>query len=48
MSAFGEIDRLAEIAGPDVGMITNAFPAHLETLGSVEGVARPRGSSSCA
>lgn len=43
MSAFGEIDRLAEIAGPDVGIITNAFPAHLETLGSVEGVARAKG-----
>jgi UDP-N-acetylmuramoyl-tripeptide--D-alanyl-D-alanine ligase len=43
MSAFGEIDRLAEIADPDVGIITNAFPAHLETLGSVEGVARAKG-----
>ena len=43
MSAFGEIDRLAEIALPDVGIITNAFPAHLETLGSVEGVARAKG-----
>jgi len=43
MSAFGEIDRLAEIADPDLGIITNAFPAHLETLGSVEGVARAKG-----
>jgi len=43
MSAFGEIDRLAEIAAPDLGIITNAFPAHLETLGSVEGVARAKG-----
>jgi UDP-N-acetylmuramoyl-tripeptide--D-alanyl-D-alanine ligase len=43
MSAFGEIDRLAEIADPDVGIITNAFPAHLETLGSVAGVARAKG-----
>ena len=43
MSEFGEIDRLAEIAQPDVGIITNAFPAHLETLGSVEGVARAKG-----
>jgi UDP-N-acetylmuramoyl-tripeptide--D-alanyl-D-alanine ligase len=43
MSAFGEIDRLAEIADPDVGIITNAFPAHLETLGSVEGVAKAKG-----
>jgi len=43
MSDFGEIDRLAEIAGPDLGIITNAFPAHLEHLGSVEGVARAKG-----
>lgn len=43
MSDFGEIDRLAEIAGPGVGIITNAFPAHLETLLSVEGVARAKG-----
>jgi UDP-N-acetylmuramoyl-tripeptide--D-alanyl-D-alanine ligase len=43
MSAFGEIDRLAEICDPDVGIITNAFPAHLETLGSVEGVAKAKG-----
>lgn len=43
MSAFGEIDRLAEIARPDVGLITNAYPAHLETLGSVEGVAKAKG-----
>jgi UDP-N-acetylmuramoyl-tripeptide--D-alanyl-D-alanine ligase len=43
MSEFGEIDRLAEIADPDLGIITNAFPAHLEHLGSVEGVARAKG-----
>lgn len=43
MSEFGEIDRLAEIAAPGVGIITNAFPAHLETMGSVEGVARAKG-----
>lgn len=43
MSEFGEIDRLAEIAAPQVGVITNAFPAHLETLGSVAGVARAKG-----
>jgi len=43
MSEFGEIDRLAEIAAPQVGIITNAFPAHLATLGSVAGVARAKG-----
>ncbi len=43
MSEPGEIDRLAEIARPDVGVITNAYPAHLETMGSVEAVARAKG-----
>ncbi|HET6420414.1 MAG TPA: UDP-N-acetylmuramoyl-tripeptide--D-alanyl-D-alanine ligase [Geobacteraceae bacterium] len=43
MSELGEIDRLAEIAKPDIGVITNALPAHLETLGSVETVARAKG-----
>src|SRR6266545_4815705 len=43
MSEPGEIDRLAEIAQPTVGVITNAFPAHLESMGSVESVARAKG-----
>ena len=43
MSELGEIDRLAEIARPQVGIVTNAFPAHLESMGSVENVARAKG-----
>jgi UDP-N-acetylmuramoyl-tripeptide--D-alanyl-D-alanine ligase len=43
MSAFGEIDRLAQIAAPEVGVITNAFASHLETLGDLAGVARAKG-----
>lgn len=43
MSEFGEIDRLAEIGAPQVGVITNAFPAHLASMGSVEGVAKAKG-----
>ena len=43
MSEPGEIDRLAEIARPQVGVVTNAFPAHLESMGSVENVARAKG-----
>jgi UDP-N-acetylmuramoyl-tripeptide--D-alanyl-D-alanine ligase len=43
MSEPGEIDRLAEIARPVVGVITNAFPAHLESMGSVENVAAAKG-----
>ncbi len=34
----GEIARLTEIATPDIGLITNIGPAHLEGLGSLEGV----------
>jgi len=55
MSEPGEIDRLAEIAAPQTGVVLNAFPAHLESMGSVEGVARAKGelllrlpSSGCA
>ncbi|HTP64169.1 MAG TPA: UDP-N-acetylmuramoyl-tripeptide--D-alanyl-D-alanine ligase [Geobacteraceae bacterium] len=43
MSEPGEIDRLAEIAAPRVGVITNAYPAHLASMGSVEAVARAKG-----
>ena len=43
MSDFGEIDYLTRIAQPDVAVITNAGAAHLEQLGSVEGVARAKG-----
>ncbi|MBI2354398.1 MAG: UDP-N-acetylmuramoyl-tripeptide--D-alanyl-D-alanine ligase [Deltaproteobacteria bacterium] len=43
MSEPGEIDRLAEVAAPLVGVVLNAFPAHLESMGSVENVARAKG-----
>jgi UDP-N-acetylmuramoyl-tripeptide--D-alanyl-D-alanine ligase len=39
----GEIARLATIAAPDVGVITNIAPAHLQGLRSLEGVAREKG-----
>jgi UDP-N-acetylmuramoyl-tripeptide--D-alanyl-D-alanine ligase len=43
MSARGEIARLTEIAAPDIGVITNIGPAHLETLHGMDGVARAKG-----
>lgn len=43
MSESGEIDRLADIAIPDTGIILNAFPAHLASMGTVEAVAKAKG-----
>lgn len=41
-SDFGEIRLLTKLADPDVGLVTNVGPAHLEKLGSLEGVARAK------
>lgn len=43
MNAPGEIARLTEIARPDVGLITNVSPAHLEYLDNIENVAKAKG-----
>ena len=39
----GEIARLTQICSPDIGVITNIGPAHLEGLGSLDGVMREKG-----
>lgn len=39
MTYRGEIARLAEIARPVVGVVTNVAPVHLERLGSIEAIA---------
>ena len=39
----GDIARLASIAAPIVGIVTNAAPAHLAGFGDLEGVARAKG-----
>jgi UDP-N-acetylmuramoyl-tripeptide--D-alanyl-D-alanine ligase len=43
MNHPGEIERLAQISKPDIGIITNIGPAHLEGLKSIEGVMNAKG-----
>ena len=43
MSAAGEINALARFVGPDIGVITNIGPAHLEFLKSMDLVAQAKG-----
>ena len=43
MNRSGEILRLGQICRPDIGLITNVGPAHLEGLGSLEGVMNAKG-----
>jgi UDP-N-acetylmuramoyl-tripeptide--D-alanyl-D-alanine ligase len=43
MNTPGEIRRLKAIADPQISLITNIGRAHLEFLGSLEGVARAKG-----
>jgi UDP-N-acetylmuramoyl-tripeptide--D-alanyl-D-alanine ligase len=43
MRGFGQIAELAGIARPDIGVVTNVGPVHLELVDSVEGVVRAKG-----
>ena len=42
ISDFGEMTRLAKIAQPDICVITNIGFAHLETLGSRDGILKAK------
>ncbi len=43
MNSPGEIKRLTEIADPDIACILNVHGAHLQGLGTIEGVAKAKG-----
>ena len=40
---FGEIGKLVRIAPPTIGVVTTVEPAHLETFGSLDAIAREKG-----
>lgn len=42
MNRLGEIKLLAGISSPDIGIITNISAAHIEGLGSIEGVVKAK------
>ncbi|MFW6268449.1 MAG: UDP-N-acetylmuramoyl-tripeptide--D-alanyl-D-alanine ligase [Bacillota bacterium] len=42
MSKLGEISKLAEIAAPRIGVVTNVGPAHLKSLKNVANVAKAK------
>jgi UDP-N-acetylmuramoyl-tripeptide--D-alanyl-D-alanine ligase len=43
MRGFGQIAALCEVARPEIGVVTNVGPVHLELVDSVEGVQRAKG-----
>lgn len=47
MRGSGQIAELAEIAEPDVGVITVVGPVHLELLGSIEAIAAAKAELIC-
>lgn len=42
MRGLGQIEAVATVAEPDVGVVTNIHPVHLELLGSLESIAKAK------
>ncbi len=42
MSALGEIEYLVSLAEPDIALVTNVYPMHIEFLKSLENIARAK------
>ena len=42
-NSVGEIDRLSKLTKPNIALITNVSPSHLEGFGSIEGIAKEKG-----
>ncbi|NLO26954.1 MAG: UDP-N-acetylmuramoyl-tripeptide--D-alanyl-D-alanine ligase [Actinobacteria bacterium] len=42
MRGLGQIAALAEVTEPDIGVITNIHPVHLELLGSLDNIAKAK------
>ena len=43
MRGLGQIESLAEVVRPTIGIITNVSEAHIELLGSIENIAKAKG-----
>jgi len=43
MRGLGQIETLAKIVKPTIGIVTNVSEAHIELLGSIENIARAKG-----
>ena len=43
MRGLGQIETLAEVVKPTIGIVTNVSEAHIELLGSIENIARAKG-----
>lgn len=39
---IGEIEEVAELCGPQIGILTSIGPAHLETFGNIENIAKTK------